>query len=98
MRSLKSLRDARKNRKRDMSNAITAIGTAGAVAYVRGRFPRTREVQGVETDFALGGLALAAGMAGVGGKRWSDNLLFAGIGLTCPAVAERLYKLGEEHQ
>jgi hypothetical protein len=106
LQTLKSMRKARTDRKRDTRNAMVAVGAAGTVAYLIGRdivppFIGRDPGQtsgGVETPMALGGLALAAGMAGVGGKKWSDDLLFAGIGLVCPAVSARMNALGLQHR
>ena len=75
--------------------AAALVGVSG-VAYLRGRFESLRQIGGMDSDLLLGGSLVALGMAEVAGK-WSDETLFAGVGILSPALERRLFALGDSH-
>lgn len=65
------------------ATGIMGAATSGAVrAMGYEKLPGTQ----IDTDLALGGAALAASIAGVGGKA-SGQMLAFGLGLAAPAVS-----------
>ena len=78
--------------------ALVALASPAAVGYLigNGTLPPSIKGTGMRTDTALGAVAAVVGAAGVVG-RYSDEALFAGIGLLSSPIRDKALTVGVQN-